>query len=137
MTITDAPTTVPSTEQLAYAALVRAVFEAGLHPSVVASRWAAFSDAFGGFDPAVAAAFTEEQVAALARDERLVRNASKMAASVANAQRLVALAAEHGSLQAWLASAEDPAAALAERFVRVGPSVAARVLALLSPPADA
>ena len=137
MTITDAPTTVPSIDQLAYAALVRAVFEAGLHPSVVASRWPAFCDAFAGFDPAVAAGFTEEHVATLARDEKLVRNPSKMAASVANARHLVALAAEHGSLQAWLASAEDPGAALAERFARVGPSVAARVLALLGSPADA
>ncbi len=136
MTVTDSPM-IPSVRERGYAALVRAVFEAGLHPSVVATRWPAFTEAFAGFDPQVAASLDDARVAAMARDARLVRNRSKLQASVANAQRLLALESEHGSLEAWLATLGDRQAvlvALQEHFVRVGPSVAERILELLGPP---
>ena len=56
----------------------------------------AFREAFAGFSPDAVAAFTEDDVARLMADERIVRNRRKIDTAIANARAVVALRSEGG-----------------------------------------
>ena len=76
--------------------------QAGLSWSCILHKREAFRRAFEGFDPARVAAFDEEKLAALMADAAIVRNRRKLQAAVGNARAFLAIAAEHGSFDAWL-----------------------------------
>lgn len=92
----------------------RAVFSAGLSWAFVDAKWGAFEDAFAGFDPAKVAAFDEAAIDRLTADPRLYASRKKMAATVANAQALLAIEREHGSIRKWLDSFQSYAEAARE-----------------------
>jgi 3-methyladenine DNA glycosylase Tag len=85
------------------AELTRAVFQAGFVWRVIENKWAGFEAAFDGFDPARIARYSENKLAELARDERIVRNPQKIRATRANAIFLRELADEHGSAALFFA----------------------------------
>jgi 3-methyladenine DNA glycosylase Tag len=87
------------------AGMARAVFNAGFNWRVIEAKWAGFEAAFGGFDIHRNAMASDEDLARLAQDTRIVRHAAKIRSVQANAQFLVELKAERGDrphqLAAW------------------------------------
>ena len=101
------------------------IFRAGLKHSLVDAKWPAFEEAFGGFDPRLVRAMSDEALDALLGDSRLIRHGGKIRAVRDNATALLDIAAPHGSFGAWLAdwSVADIVGlwdALAKRFSQMG-----------------
>lgn len=82
----------------------KAVFQSGMSWRVVEAKWPSTREAFGGFDPATIADLTPDDVDALAKDTRVIRNRRKLEAISDNAARMLALAAEHGTFRDYLRS---------------------------------
>ena len=78
-------------------------FQAGLSWSTILRKREAFRDAFRGFDPHVVAAFDASDRERLLADAGIVRNGAKVDATVGNAAAFLAIAAEFGSFDAYLA----------------------------------
>ena len=92
---------VPDSRWLAE--MTRAVFQAGFVWKVIENKWEGFEAAFGGFEPAAVARYSENKLAQLASDSRIVRNPQKIRATRENALFLCALAKEHGSAARFFA----------------------------------
>ena len=75
-------------------------FQAGLSWSTILRKRDAFRAAFRGFDPAVVAAFGDDDVERLMADAGIVRNRAKIDATIGNARAWLAIAAEYGSVDA-------------------------------------
>jgi 3-methyladenine DNA glycosylase Tag len=86
------------------AGMARAVFSSGFSWQVIEKKWPGFETAFDGFEPKRVAAYGDEKVDALLKDTRIVRNGSKIMATIANARFVVATAKEHGSFGKFLAN---------------------------------
>lgn len=78
-------------------------FQAGLSWLVVLRKREAFREAFAGFEPAVVAAFGEEDVERLLTDARLVRNRAKILATIDGARATLAMHAAGDCLAALFA----------------------------------
>jgi 3-methyladenine DNA glycosylase Tag len=85
------------------AQMTRSVFQAGFVWKVIEHKWDGFEAAFDGFDPARVARYSENKLAELARDERIVRNPQKIRATRANAIFLRELAEQHTSASRFFA----------------------------------
>ena len=60
-------------------------FQAGLSWISILSRRPGFREAFHGFDPALVAALTDDDVERLMLDERIIKNRAKILATISNA----------------------------------------------------
>ena len=80
-------------------------FQAGLSWSTILRKREAFRSAFRGWDPAVVAAFDPGDVERLMGDAGIVRNRAKIDATIGNAQVWLDIAAQEGSVDAWLTGA--------------------------------
>lgn len=67
-------------------------FQSGMSWRTILTRRPSFRAAFGNFDPDTIAAFDEADVERLLADARIVRNRSKIEATLANARAAVAIA---------------------------------------------
>jgi DNA-3-methyladenine glycosylase I len=76
-------------ESALFEALTLGVFEAGLSWSVVFGKREAFRKAFRDFDVAAVAAMTERDVDRLVHDASIIRNRSKIQATVDNAHSMM------------------------------------------------
>ena len=76
--------------------------QAGLSWSTILAKRAAYRRAFARFDPATVARFTAVRIRVLLRDEGIVRNRAKIAATVVNARAFLAVQRAEGSFDAWL-----------------------------------
>ena len=76
--------------------------QAGLSWSTILVKRAAYRRAFARFDPRAVARFTAARVRALLRDDGIVRNRAKIAATVANARAFLLVQREHGSFDAYV-----------------------------------
>ncbi len=85
------------------AEMARGVFQAGFVWKVIEHKWPGFEAAFGGFDPAKVARYSEKKLGQLAGDARIVRNPQKIRAVRHNAVFLRELADEHGSAARFFA----------------------------------
>jgi DNA-3-methyladenine glycosylase I len=83
-------------------------FQAGLSWNTILRKRESFREAFRGFNPAVVAAFEDADRARLMDDAGIVRNGAKIDATIANAAVQLAIAAEHGSFDAYLATVVPP-----------------------------
>ena len=83
-------------------------FQAGLSWSTILRKREAFGAAFDGFDPRVVAAYDEADRARLMAEAGIVRNRSKIDATIGNAAALLATAAEFGSFDAYLSTMIPP-----------------------------
>ena len=92
-------------------------FQAGLSWSTILHKRAAFRRAFAGFDPAVVAAFGDADRERLMADAGIVRNRSKIDATIGNAASWLVLAREFGSADAYFATMVPGAP------IRLGPEV--------------
>ena len=81
------------------------------------------SDLFHGFDPRYVANLSPKQVEAIAENPAVIRNRSKIEATVENANVVLELVAEHGTFHDFLASHADPEATVQDlkgRFQHLG-----------------
>ncbi len=107
------------------AAMTRAVFQAGFSWKVIETKWPGFEDAFWAFDPGRCSLMSDDDLDALLKDKRIVRNGAKIHSVAENATFLCELAAEHGSAAKAFANwpAEDYAGLLTllkQRASRLG-----------------
>jgi DNA-3-methyladenine glycosylase I len=79
-------------------------FQAGLSWSTILRKRDTFRAAFRGFDPAVVAAFNDDDRGRLMADAGIVRNRAKIDATIANAAGVLRLADEFGSFDRYLAT---------------------------------
>ena len=78
-------------------AMTRRIFQAGFNWSVIDNKWDGFETAFDNFDVGRWAMAPDEDLDALARDERIVRNPQKIRTVRENAAFIAVLAKEYGS----------------------------------------
>src|SRR5690554_6582988 len=74
------------------------VFRAGLKHSVVDARWPAFEEVFFGFDPHKVVLMSAEHIERLMQDKRLIRHLAKLRSVPRNAQMVLDLNREYGSM---------------------------------------
>lgn len=86
------------------AVITQAVFQSGISWRVIEAKWDGFVAAFHGFDPRKVADLTPDDVDRLAEDTRIVRNRSKIEATIQNAQTLLELDARPGGFTGYLGS---------------------------------
>lgn len=79
------------------------VFRAGLRHSVVDARWPAFEEVFFGFDPDKVVLMSAEHIERLMQDARLIRHLAKLRSVPRNAQMVLDLSREYGSMGALMA----------------------------------
>lgn len=77
-------------------------FQAGLAWLTILRKRDNFTRAFDGWDPAVIAAYDEDDIARLLADPGIVRNRLKVAGAVANARAYLRLVDDAGSFDAYL-----------------------------------
>ena len=107
--------------------LTKAVFIAGLNWKVVENKWPGFLEAFHGFDPRYVANLSPKQVEAIAENPAVIRNRSKIEATVDNANVMLELVKENGTFHEFLASHSNPEATVQDlkgRFHHLGESSA-------------
>jgi 3-methyladenine DNA glycosylase Tag len=85
----------------------KAVFQSGISWKVVAAKWPGTREVFRDFDPQTLVDLPPDAVDAMATDTRIIRNRRKVEAIITNAQRMLELAADHGSFQDYLRSHAD------------------------------
>jgi DNA-3-methyladenine glycosylase I len=95
--------------------LILESFQAGLSWSTILRKRESFRLAFRGFDPAVVAAFGDDDRARLMADAGIVRNRAKIDASIGNGAGFLAVRDEFGGFASYLRSivTEPPRALLA------------------------
>ncbi len=105
------------------AVVTRAVFQAGVSWRAIAERWGCYRAAFHEFDCRRVAAWGDAEIEA-ALGTGILRAPRKVRATVANAAALLAIEAEFGSVDAYVASHAEYAALAADmraRFSLLGP----------------
>lgn len=76
----------------------RCIFQSGFNWKVIEAKWDGFEAAFDGFDLGRWVMASDEDIAALVSDRRIVRNGQKIASVPQNARFFASLAREHGSV---------------------------------------
>ena len=84
-------------------AMAKSVFRAGFNWKVVENKWPDIEAAYNGFDPRMVAFQSDDDLDALVKDPRVIRQWRKLKAIRANAQYVVDLAGEHGSAARYFA----------------------------------
>ena len=77
--------------------MTRRIFQAGFNWKVIDNKWEGFEAAFDGFDVGRWVMAPDEDLDALAKDSRIVRNPQKIRTVRENAVFIADLAKEHGS----------------------------------------
>lgn len=91
-----------SDDNLLFERLILEINQAGLSWTTILKKRAAFQAAYAQFDVAKVAQFNENDVARLLSDAGIVRNRLKIQAAIFNAQEIVRLQTQYGSLKNWL-----------------------------------
>jgi hypothetical protein len=103
--------------------MTRAVFQAGVRWSQISEHWAAYREAFSGFDPKIVGSFDDVDVARLLATPGILRMPRKIEATIRNARALLETDHEFGSFRRYLQSfASYPSLAkdLKRRFAFMG-----------------
>lgn len=79
------------------------VFRAGLKHSLVDAKWPAFEQVFFSFDPEKVVLMGAEHLERLMQDTRIIRHLGKLKSVPRNAQMLLDIAHEHGSIGNFIA----------------------------------
>jgi len=87
--------------------MTRAVFQTGVSWALIESKWPAFRKAFADFDTHKVAKFSKAKIDRLAADESILRSRNKIAATVHNAQMLIAIEEEFGDITKYFKSMPD------------------------------
>ena len=81
--------------------------QAGLSWKTILDKRAGYREAFADFDAAKVARFDDRKVERLMTNPAIVRNRLKITSTITNAQRVLGVRKEHGSLDAYLWSFVD------------------------------
>jgi DNA-3-methyladenine glycosylase I len=76
--------------------------QAGLSWMTILKKREGYRDAFRAFDAKAVARFGERDVERLMKHAGIVRNRLKIKSAIGNARALLAIAADHGSFDAWI-----------------------------------
>ena len=76
----------------------KATFQSGMSWKVVEAKWPGIREAFQEFDIDAVAEMSEDDIDRLTQDRSVIRNRRKLAAVVANAQRMAELEGEFGDV---------------------------------------
>lgn len=89
--------------------MTKRVFQAGFNWDLIEQKWPDFEDAFDGFEPCRWRMMSDDDVARLLSNTKIVRNGAKITSVQVNAALLCDLAEEHGSASRAIADwpAED------------------------------
>ncbi len=112
------------------------VFRAGLKHSLVDAKWPAFEEVFFGFDPEKVVLMSAEHLERLMSDTRIIRHLGKLRSVPRNAQLVLDLRAEYGSVGNLIADwpGEDIVGLwrlLAKRGAQLGGQSAPRLLRMV------
>ncbi|RGP56627.1 DNA-3-methyladenine glycosylase I [Pseudomonas abyssi] len=112
------------------------VFRAGLRHSLVDAKWPAFEEAFFGFTPEKVVLMSAEHIERLMQNTRLIRHLGKLRSVPRNAQLVLDIRAEYGSMGNLIADwPEDDIVGLwrllAKRGAQLGGQSAPRLLRML------
>ena len=104
--------------------MTKCIFRSGFVWKIVEHKWPHFEAAFNGFDATGCAMLSDEELEALAVDERIIRNARKIQSVRKNAVYILEVREDHGSFGGYLASwpASDIFGLWADLKRRGGPS---------------
>ena len=91
---------IPNDRYLAMA--TRCIFQAGFNWKVIEAKWDGFEEAFDEFDLGRCSMYSDDDIARLASDDRIVRNGQKIASVPENARYFAAKAADTGSVGLWI-----------------------------------
>ena len=119
--------------------MTRFVFIAGFQWRVIEAKQPGFEEAFWGFDSNRCAMISDEDMDALIKDARIIRNGAKIASVPVNARFLLDLAREHGSAARFFADWPDQdyvglLEVLKARASRLGGESAMRFLRFMGKP---
>lgn len=103
VTVVDAATLAARSDAQYLSALTRRVFRAGMTHAVVDRRWPAFEQAFFDFEPQKLVLMPDAMLDERLRDPALIRHGRKMASIRPNAQFMLDIAREYGSMGQLLA----------------------------------
>lgn len=90
-----------------FAMLILEGMQAGVSWNLILKKEENFRIAFDGFEPRVVAAYDDEKIAELLRDEGIIRNRLKVNAAVTNAQAFLKVQEEFGSFDKYIWSFTD------------------------------
>ena len=82
--------------------LVLDAFQAGLSWSCILNKRENFRAAFDNFDPRLIADYDDDKVAALLQDAGIIRNKSKIRATISNARLFLEAQKEHGTFDTFI-----------------------------------
>jgi len=120
----------PTSDNDYFENMCRTIFQAGLNWQVIDKKWPSIKKAFLNFKINKIASFTDSDVECLMNDSGVVRNRSKILATIYNAKGFQAIEKQFGSFQAYIDSLDKSnnyAAAikdLTQKFKHVGPATA-------------
>lgn len=103
----EPPKIIPKDSSDYLRVMTRAVFQAGFNWKVIENKWSGFEEAFDNFDPYKVATYNEAKISSLRQDTRIVRNGSKIDATIHNAQTMVDKIHEFGDFKSYLDSLGD------------------------------
>jgi len=115
--------------------MTQCIFQAGFRWKVVDKKWPEFETVFKQFNPKILEMLSAEDLEALAKDARIIRNMQKIVTVPKNAQWINDIAAEHGSfaifISQWSSSnIIELFKVLKKRGARLGGNTGQRVLRL-------
>ncbi len=88
--------------------LVLDAFQAGLSWAIVLKKREGFRSTLDGFNPEIIAGYTPERLEKLAHNPTIIRNRSKLKATVSNARAFLAIQKEFGSFSKFLWDLNGP-----------------------------
>jgi len=110
--------------------MTRVIFQAGLSWKMISNKWANFRNAFENFSVDKVSRFRGSDIERLMKNEGIVRNRAKIAATVQNASQFKGIKEKFGSFRSYLDSLDKSnnyalvIKELGKRFQRLGPSSA-------------
>lgn len=105
------------------AIMSRAIFQAGLSWAAIDRQWERLRAAFDDFDPVKVSKYRDAEVLRIMRTPGILHSERKIRATIRNAQTLIAIAREHGSIRTYLRSFkayDDLVADMRKRYAFVG-----------------
>jgi len=120
----------PQSDDAYFENMCRIVFQAGLNWSVIEKKWQTMRKAFANFNIDKVAAFTNQDVERLLKDEGVVRHRGKIEATIQNALRFKEIQKQDGNFRKYLSrfdksnNYQQVVNELTNRFRWLGPSSA-------------
>ena len=120
----------PPSDDAYFENMTRVIFQAGLSWKMINKKWPNFKKAFKNFSIDKVSKFDDDDLARLMADKGIVRNRSKIEATLNNAKEFQKIKEEFGSFQSYLDGLDKSQnyalviKELGKKFRRLGPSSA-------------